>query len=101
MTGPLDLDEIRDLTELHARLAQIVDKGTRGALARDDYVANAHRLAALVPALIAEVERLRPVVEAARRVVYPGGVDEFNGLVAAVSAFNADSSAVPGPEVPW
>jgi hypothetical protein len=49
----------------------------------------------------AEVARLRPVVEAARRAVYPGGVNEFNGLVAAVSRFNAESPELPAQEVPW
>ncbi|MFY1686424.1 hypothetical protein [Plantactinospora sp. WMMB782] len=113
---PLDLDGIlTDVTGHAAELpADVVDcVGCHIAVTdvpalvaevralRRDLAANEDSEDARLAIAEAEVARLRPVVEAARRVVYPGGVDEFNGLVAAVSVFNAESPAVPGPEVPW
>ncbi len=68
---------------------------------RRDLAANEGSEDARLAIAEAEVVRMRPVVEAARRVVYPGGADEFNGLVAAVGRFNAESPAVPASEVLW
>lgn len=88
MTPPLNTDDIRDLTSTHARLALIAEKGSGGALARDAYVANAHRLAAVVPALVDEVDQLRRDLAAnegsedARLAIAEAEVKRLEGMLA-------------------
>lgn len=55
----------------------------------------AERLIAERDAARAEGDRLRPVVDAARKVAFPGGVDQMNALLSAVYALGPDAPVLP------